>query len=54
MENFEMVIAKREPTRQQHQGIAQGLDVVGLDPAVGWAVWLFVSWLRQTASQLAD
>ena len=49
-----MVIAKREHTRQQHQGIAQGLDIVGLDPAVGHAAWLFVSRLRQTASQLTD
>ena len=42
-----------EHTRQQHQGIAQGLDVVGLDPAVGHAAWLSMSWLRQTASQFA-
>ena len=42
-----------EYTRQQHQGIAQGLDVVGLDPAVGHAAWLSMSWLRRTASQLA-
>ncbi|MEM8950501.1 MAG: hypothetical protein AAGC99_14320, partial [Pseudomonadota bacterium] len=43
-----------EHTRKQHQGIAQGLDVVGLDPAVGHAAWLSISWLRRTASQLAS
>ena len=43
-----------EHTRQQHQGTAQGLDVVGLAPAVGHAAWLSVSWLRRTASQLAS
>jgi len=42
-----------ERTRQQHQGIAQGLDVFGLEPAVGCAVPLSMSWLRQIASQLS-
>jgi len=43
-----------EHARQQQQGIVQGLDVVGLDPAVGHAAWLSMSRLRRTASQLAS
>ena len=42
-----------EHSRQQRQGIARRLGVAGLDPAVGCADWLSISWLRRTASQLA-
>lgn len=43
-----------EPTRQQRQGIARGLGVAGLDPAVGHADGLSIGWLRRTATQLAS
>lgn len=48
-----LAIVMREHTREQHQGIAQGLGCAGLDPVPGHAVRLSIGCLRQTADKLA-